>query len=78
MHHGASANIPNAEGIYPIHIACKYGSVEVIEYLINEGTKLNIYTADGLSPFDFAVMNGHNNVIKTLLKYVFAIYGNSF
>src|SRR5690554_2679531 len=47
---GAStANVPNAEGSYPIHIACKNSNVKVVQWLLDAKAKLKIQVPISLS-----------------------------
>lgn len=60
----------------PIHEACNYGHVELVELLIKYGAKVNDHIGP-ITPLHDAAQNGHLEVVKLLLKagatpYVFS------
>ena len=51
----------------PLHLACKFGSREIAEYLIKEGCSMNALNSDKDHLIHVAVRNGHLDVTKLLL-----------
>ncbi len=51
----------------PIHEACNYGHVEIVELLIKHGAKIND-SIGPITPLHDAAQNGHLEVVKLLLK----------
>lgn len=51
----------------PIHEACNYGHVEIVDLLIKHGAKIND-SVGPITPLHDAAQNGHLEVVKLLLK----------
>ena len=51
----------------PLHLACKFGSRKIAEYLIKEGCSMNALNSDKDHLIHVAVRNGHLDVTKLLL-----------
>ena len=51
----------------PIHEACNYGHVEIVDLLIKHGAKIND-SIGPITPLHDAAQNGHLEVVKLLLK----------
>ena len=59
----------NLVGYEPLHLACHYGQVNIIQYLINEAhCDLSCVTRDGLTPLHIACVNGQVNVVQYLIN----------
>ncbi|XP_058457010.1 serine/threonine-protein phosphatase 6 regulatory ankyrin repeat subunit A-like [Malaya genurostris] len=60
----------DTEGNQPIHIAARYGNLEIIELLMKDTTveNLNLMNKDGMTPLHFAALNGYTEVVKILLN----------
>lgn len=52
----------------PLHIAAGYGSIELLDYLLQEGLPIEIQAADGRTPLFDAVLNGKYEATKFLLE----------
>ena len=56
-------------GVYPVHIACKFSSDKVVKYLVElAGDTLNNVDANKDSPLHYACCGGSLNVLKYLLE----------
>jgi len=56
IEHGADVN-KKADGIYPIHAACRMCSLEIVEILISKGSLVNVMDNYGYLPITIA-LNG--------------------
>ncbi len=56
-----------ARGINPLGLAARYGHVEVVEMLIDQGADVNISNITGWTPFLKAALGGHVGIMKMLL-----------
>ena len=60
----------NNEGNTPLHIACKYGYIEVVNILIENGGDINMANGyDSDTPLHLAISNNHLEVAMDLIKY---------
>lgn len=48
---GVNLEIPTSDGEYPIHLACRYSTIEIIKLMIDKGVDINVKTNKGLSIF---------------------------
>ena len=60
-------NIPNVNGVYPIHLVCEFGEPEQVKTFIENGSNLNVLNKNELSPFHFAVLNQNFPVSQFLI-----------
>ena len=61
--------VADRNGIYPVHIACKFSSAKVVKYLVElVGDTLNNVDAKNNSPLHYACRGGNLCVIKYLLE----------
>lgn len=66
---GAStANVPNAEGSYPIHIACKNSNVKVVQLLLDANAKLKIQDSSKRYPLHIACELGNYELVDLILS----------
>ena len=60
----------NNEGNTPLHIACKYGYIEVVNILIENGGDINMANGyDSDTPLHLAISNNHLEVAMDLIRY---------
>lgn len=65
---GKNVNDPSEDGYYLIHRAATVGSIECLEYLIQNGAKLNVYDRYGNLPLDLAVFEGEFDCARYLIQ----------
>ncbi|CAH1107432.1 unnamed protein product [Psylliodes chrysocephalus] len=68
-----NVNLKGINGITPLHLACQYGSKEMIDLLIIKGHSVKVSDGYGKSPLHFAVaregsINENFHIIELLLK----------
>ena len=65
----AAVQVSDQNGVYPLHIACKFSSVKVVKYLVElAGDSLNNVDAKNNSPFHYACRRGNCDVVNYLLE----------
>jgi len=62
-------NEQNAEGWGLLHMACKNGSSDIVQYLLENGANIELTTNMNETPLYIACENGHLNVVKMLLEH---------
>lgn len=63
-----SANICDSDGFTALHVACKYGRVEAVRFLLDVGAKINVRTYKQLlTPLHVACLWNQPNAAKILL-----------
>ncbi|CAJ0564084.1 unnamed protein product, partial [Mesorhabditis spiculigera] len=50
-----------------MHMACDYGQVEVVKYLIENGGNVNLADKHGITPLLYAIWENHIEVAKLLM-----------
>jgi ankyrin repeat protein len=56
------------EGVSPLFVACEYGQVDVVQYLIEHDADLNLdRLGDGATPLYIASEKGHLNIVDILI-----------
>ena len=55
-------------GSTPLHIAAEYGSLDIINYLLDIGAYINAWTPGGKTPLSFACDAGHIDAVKLLIQ----------
>ena len=64
-------NVPDKNGITPIHLAAENGHLEVMKLLIKKTNNPNSPEfKNGKTPLHLAAENGHVDIIKILIKYL--------
>ena len=64
-----SLQVCDRNGVYPVHIACKFSSVKVVKYFVElPGDTLNNIDANKDSPLHYACRRGNLDVVKYLLE----------
>ncbi|XP_062614958.1 uncharacterized protein LOC134276712 isoform X2 [Saccostrea cucullata] len=56
----------NEQGLTPLHLAAKFGRVEILKWLAINEVNMNRETPQGYSPIHLAAMNGHVNCLMIL------------
>ena len=65
----AAVQVSDQNGVYPVHIACKFSSLKVVKYLVElAGDALNDVDAKNNSLLHYACQGGNCDVIKFLLE----------
>ena len=59
-------NIPNKNGLLPIHLACEIGCLEMVKLVIPND--VNAVTVDGITPLYIASKSGHANIVEFLIN----------
>mgnify|MGYP000299444218 CR=1 FL=1 len=54
-------------GRRPIHLVCKVGHLDVLNWLIKFGADVNVRNIDGMAPIHLACGHGHLNVLDKLI-----------
>ena len=66
---GANINECHTDcGESTLHLACKFGHTDIVEFLLANGAKVNAIANDGSSALHFAVENGKIEIVEMLLK----------
>jgi ankyrin repeat protein len=69
-------NIPNCEGITPLHLACHTGQLELAQRLLERGANLHEREYRlGRTAFHYAIQKGHDAVVELLLHHGASING---
>lgn len=53
--------------ITPLHVASKWGKLQMVEFLIDKGACIDSKTRDGLTPLHCAARSGHDQVVDILV-----------
>ena len=62
-------NMPNKEGVTPLHIACEMGKLDIVQYLVNNcDASLSLKSSDGRMPFHFAAKGCNISVFMYLFN----------
>ncbi|XP_073722808.1 ankyrin-3 isoform X13 [Misgurnus anguillicaudatus] len=56
-------------GYTPLHVACHYGNVKMVHFLLKNQAKVNAKTRNGYTPLHQAAQQGHTHIINLLLKH---------
>ncbi|KAK0373436.1 hypothetical protein CLIM01_09202 [Colletotrichum limetticola] len=69
LSHGASAEIEDTHGDFPLLIAARHGHEETVEFLLhNAPQSVKLIDGDGLSALDTSVRKGHFGLAMQLLR----------
>lgn len=53
----------------PLHFACAYNHIELVEYLLDEGARINAKDKFGRTPLIMAARNGNLAILSKLIYY---------
>lgn len=56
-------------GYTPLHTACHFAKINMINFLLRYGANINAKTKLGYTPLHMGAQQGHVLVVKVLLKY---------
>ncbi|XP_064870188.1 ankyrin-3-like, partial [Oncorhynchus nerka] len=56
-------------GYTPLHVACHYGNVKMVNFLLKNQAKINAKTKNGYTPLHQAAQQGHTHIINLLLQH---------
>uniref|UniRef100_A0A8B9L4R7 Ankyrin 3 n=1 Tax=Astyanax mexicanus TaxID=7994 RepID=A0A8B9L4R7_ASTMX len=56
-------------GYTPLHVACHYGNVKMVHFLLKNQAKVNAKTKNGYTPLHQAAQQGHTHIINLLLQH---------
>ena len=65
---GANINEKNEYGMTALHLASRYGNLEIVKYLVEKGANINEKNERGLTAFWFASRNSHLEIVKYLIE----------
>ena len=68
MAHCAMSN-PESRHSSPLHIACGFGRLDIVDFLISKKADLNAKDKGGLAPLHNATCYGHKNVVQKLVQF---------
>jgi ankyrin repeat protein len=61
----ASLTTANSQGFLPLHIACEFGHVDIVKYIVEANEEfLKVKTSRGELPFHLACLGGNCNVVN--------------
>ena len=52
-------NMPNDDGITPLHVACMYGQLSAIKALMESGADPFLVDNEGMTPLEYCIQEGH-------------------
>ena len=65
----AAVQVADQNGVYPVHIACEFSSVNFVKYLVElAGDTLNSVDENNNSPLHYACRGGNCDIVKYLLE----------
>ncbi|GBG30274.1 Ankyrin repeat domain-containing protein 50 [Hondaea fermentalgiana] len=65
----ACPNMPNKEGLRPLHIAARKGDIVVVKALLEAGALSALRSSAGSTPLHLAARHGHLEVAKALIDW---------
>lgn len=65
---GADVNYSAKHNITPLHVASKWGKMNMVTLLVAKGADIQAKTRDGLTPLHCAARSGHDQVVDMLLE----------
>jgi len=56
-------------GYTPLHVACHFGQINMVEFLLRHGAQVDAVTKMGYTPLHQAAQQGHGIIVKVLLEH---------
>ncbi|XP_010765008.1 ankyrin-1-like [Notothenia coriiceps] len=56
-------------GYTPLHVACHYGNIKMVKFLLQQQANVNSKTKLGYTPLHQAAQQGHTDIVTLLLKH---------
>ena len=66
LDHGATVNLKNGEGQFPLHSAARVGDLQTVKLLVERRARLNALDSQQRTPVYLAAMGNHKDVIEYL------------
>jgi ankyrin repeat protein len=60
-------DVKNNAGETPLHVAAIYGSLPVVQYLVNHGADVKVKTKDNITPLHYAITKENKNIARYLV-----------
>ena len=65
---GGNFSSPNQDGRTALHVACREGQLEVVQYLLHHGANVHAKDLDKKTPLMDAIQNKHFSIISLLVQ----------
>mmetsp|Transcript_1052 Transcript_1052/g.1172 ORF Transcript_1052/g.1172 Transcript_1052/m.1172 type:complete len:368 (+) Transcript_1052:177-1280(+) len=72
--HGVPINSKAHNGNTALHLTAQHGSLDIIQYLIDEKAEVNVQNDYDLTPLHFACIGGHLNIVRYLVLHGASIH----
>jgi ankyrin repeat protein len=67
--HPDDLNLPEDDGLTPLHLAAENCHADVVMQLLDKGAKINVAAKDNTTPLHLAAQEGCTNVVAVLLEH---------
>ena len=65
---GVEIDEKDKSGATPLHIACLYARLDVVQFLLSNGADFDSKTPAGLTPLDVACVENHPEIVWFLVR----------
>ena len=65
---GGNISSHNQDGRTALHVACREGHVETVQYLLHQGASVHVKDRNGVTPLLDAVKEKHSSIIGLLME----------
>ncbi len=65
---GADLDAETKAGYTPLHVACHFGSVGMVRFLLEREVKVDVQNELGYTPLHQAAQQGHTQIVNMLLE----------
>ena len=65
---GGNISSHNQDGRTALHVACREGHLETVQYLLHQGASVHVKDRNGVTPLLDAVKEKHTSIIGLLIK----------